>query len=367
MRVPFVDLITQYKNLKDQILPALEHIMENAQFILGDDVLQFEKEFAAFCHTKYAIGVDSGTSALELALRALGIDSGAEVITAANTFIATALAISVTGAKPVLVDIHPETYTIDVNKIEAAITERTKAILPVHLYGQTADMDPILDLARHHNLAVVEDACQAHGAAYKGKIAGSFGDAAAFSFYPSKNLGAYGDGGAVVTNREEIAKKIKLLRDYGQAKKHHHEVQGFNRRLDTLQAAVLRIKLGQLKDWNLARRRHAQQYSDLLKEAGIGLPLAADYAESVYHLFVIRIKNRNALIEYLKSREIATGIHYPIPIHLQPAYKNLGNVLGDYPITEQFAKEIVSIPMYPELTSDQVTYVCNSILEFVKN
>lgn len=365
MKVPFVDLITQYENSKNQILPALEHIMENAQFILGDDVLQFEKEFAAFCHTRYAIGVDSGTSALELILRALGIGSGAEVITAANTFIATTLAISITGAKPALVDIHPETYTIDVNKIEAAITERTKAILPVHLYGQPADMDPILDIARLHNLAVVEDACQAHGATYKGKIAGSFGDAAAFSFYPSKNLGAYGDGGAVVTNREEITKNIEILRDYGQSKKNHHNVLGFNRRLDTLQAAVLRVKLGHLEDWNQARRRHAQQYTALLKQAGISLPHEADYAESVYHLFVIRTKNRDALIDFLKSKDISAGIHYPTPIHLQPAYDNLKYGLGDFPITEQYAKEIISLPMYPELSSEQLIHVCNSISEFV--
>ncbi|MFC2169330.1 DegT/DnrJ/EryC1/StrS family aminotransferase [Acidobacteriota bacterium] len=365
MKVPFVDLISQYKGLKNQILPAMEHILENAQFILGDDVKQFEKEFAAFCHTRFAIGVDSGTSALELALRALGIGPGDEVITVANTFIATTFAISITGAVPVLVDIYPETCTMDVNKIKEAISERTKAILPVHLYGQMTDMAPILDIAHRHNLAVVEDACQAHGATYKGKIAGSFGDAAAFSFYPGKNLGAYGDGGAVVTSSDEIARRLSLLRNYGQSKKYYHDVQGYNRRLDTLQAAVLRAKLPHLNEWNQARRRHAQQYLTLLKDTNVSLPVEADYVESVYHLFVIRGKNRDDLRDYLREKGIATGIHYPIPIHLQQAYENLGYLRGDFPITEQYANEIISLPMCPELTSDQVMYVCNTIKEFV--
>ncbi len=265
MKVPFVDLITQYRSLRHLIVPEMERIMANAQFIMGNDVLLFEKEFAEFCHTKYAISVDSGTSALELVLRALEIGPGDEVITAANTFIATTLAISATGATPVLVDIHPETYTIDVDKIEATITERTKAILPVHLFGQPADIDLILEIADKHRIAVIEDACQAHGAKYKGKTVGSFGDAAAFSFYPGKNLGAYGDAGMVVTNSEKIDYQLRLLRDYGQAEKFHHLIKGYNRRLDTLQAVVLRTKLGYLNEWNEARRQHAKKYNEYLQ------------------------------------------------------------------------------------------------------
>lgn len=322
MIVPFVDLATQYRNLQDQILPAMQNIMENGQFILGDDVSLFEKEFADFCHTKCAVGVDSGTSALELALRTLNVGPGDEVITAANTFIASTLAMSITGARPVFVDIAPDTFTIDVSKVETAITKHTKAIMPVHLYGQPADMDPILEIARKHQLAVVEDACQAHGAQYKDKLAGSFGDAAAFSFYPSKNLGAYGDAGMVVTNSEKISRNLQLLRDYGQGEKYQHLIRGYNRRLDTLQAAVLRTKLAHLNNWNEARRQHAKRYKELLQDCPVTLPVEADYAEPVYHLYVIRVENRNELRAFLSERGVATGTHYPIPIHLQPAYKD---------------------------------------------
>jgi dTDP-4-amino-4,6-dideoxygalactose transaminase len=364
MKVPFVDLVSQYQGIRNQILPVMENIMGKAQFIMGEDVTQFEREFAEFCTTKYAIGVDSGTSALELALRAFDIGTGDEVITVANTFIATTFAISSTGATPVLVDINPDTYNIDVEKIEGAISERTRAIMPVHLYGQPADMDAILNIAKKHELLVIEDACQAHGAKYKGILAGSMGNAAAFSFYPGKNLGAFGDGGMVVTNDAKIAGKLELLRDYGQKEKYHHLIKGYNRRLDTLQAGVLRTKLSYLKEWNESRRRHASRYNELLQDSQATLPVNADFAESVYHLYVIRVPNRNEMLSFLQQNGISVGIHYPIPIHLQPAYKDLGYQKGDFPVTERYADEILSLPMFPELNDDQITYITNVLMEF---
>ncbi|KAA3658949.1 MAG: DegT/DnrJ/EryC1/StrS family aminotransferase [Calditrichaeota bacterium] len=367
MNVPFVDLVSQYQGLKDQIVPALENIMGKAQFIMGQDMRLFEQEFATYCTTEYAISVDSGTSALELTLRAFNIGAGDEVITVANTFIATTLAISATGAKPVLVDINPETYNIDATKIEAAITRRTRAIMPVHLYGQPADMDAITKIARNHDLLVIEDACQAHGAQYKGRLTGSLGDAAAFSFYPGKNLGAYGDGGAVVTNNAKVAERLTLLRDYGQKQKYQHLIKGYNRRLDTLQAAVLRAKLPHLNDWNSARRQCAARYNEELKDSDVVLPVDADFAESVYHLYVIRVQKRDQLLAHLQSKGVSAGIHYPIPIHMQPAYEDLGYQKGDFPITEKFADEIISLPMYAELGKDQITYVVSTINEFINN
>ncbi|GJQ59820.1 MAG: DegT/DnrJ/EryC1/StrS family aminotransferase [Candidatus Scalindua sp. AMX11] len=364
MKVPFVDLVSQYQGIRNQILPVIENIMGNAQFIMGEDVTLFEQEFAEFCTTKFAIGVDSGTSALELALRAFDIGTGDEVITVANTFIATALAISSTGATPVLVDINPETYNIDVEKIEGAISEQTRVIMPVHLYGQPADMDAILAIAKEHNLLVIEDACQAHGAKYRNLSVGSIGHAAAFSFYPGKNLGAFGDGGMVVTNDPQIADKLKLLRDYGQKEKYHHLIKGYNRRLDTLQAGVLRTKLRYLNEWNESRRRHASRYNELLQDSKATLPVNADFAEYVYHLFVIRIQHRNEILTYLQQNGISVGIHYPIPIHLQPAYADLGYQEGDFPVTEQYANEILSLPMFPELNDDQINYVTSILKEF---
>ena len=364
MKIPFVDLVTQYHGLKDQILPAMENIMDKAQCIMGPDMREFENEFANYCATEHCIAVDSGTSALELILRAFAIGAGDEVITAANTFIATTLAISSTGAKPVLVDANPETYNIDVEKIAAAITSKTRAILPVHLYGQPADMEAINEIAKKHDLIVIEDACQAHGARYKGRRAGSLGDAAAFSFYPGKNLGAYGDGGAVVTNNAKIAEIVKLLRDYGQKEKYHHVTLGFNHRLDTLQAAVLRTKLPKLDDWNAARRKNAALYNERLQHSPAALPVDAEFAESVYHLYVIRVKHRDQLLAYLGESGIGAGIHYPIPIHLQKAYAALGYKEGDFPVTEQFAKEIISLPMFPELTAEQIQFVAEKIEEF---
>jgi dTDP-4-amino-4,6-dideoxygalactose transaminase len=364
-QIPFVDLTAQYRTIAAEINETTSRVIQEADFILGREVRLFEEEFAAFCEARYAVGLDSGTSALELALRAYDIGPGDEVITAANSFIASALAISHAGATPVLVDVDPFTYTIDVTGIERAITSRTKAILPVHLYGHPAHMDPIRQLAEQRGLIVIEDACQAHGARYKGRRAGSLGHAAAFSFYPGKNLGAYGDGGMVVTNDADIAKRLEMLRNYGQKEKYHHLSQGFNRRLDTLQAAVLRVKLKYLEKWNAARRWQAELYHRLLAGTEIVLPSEAVGAQSVWHLYVIRSEHRDALKEHLASRGIAAGIHYPVPIHLQPAYKNLGYKRGDFPVTEQYAQRILSLPMYAELTPELIDCVAESILSFL--
>jgi dTDP-4-amino-4,6-dideoxygalactose transaminase len=363
-QVPFVDLAAQYAAIREEVDAAIAEVLKGTDFILGRDVGLFEAEFAAYCGVAGAMAVDSGTSALELALRAYGIGSGDEVITAANTFIATALAISYTGATPVLVDADPQTHTLGVSLLERAITPRTKAIIPVHLYGQPADMDPILEIARKHQLVVIEDACQAHGARYKGRRAGSLGHAAAFSFYPAKNLGAYGDGGMVVSNDAQVIDAVKMLRNYGQRAKYHHELRGYNHRLDTLQAAVLRVKLRHLDAWNAARRQHARLYRELLADCPVELPIEADYAEPVYHLYVMRTRDRERLRRYLDERGISTGIHYPIPIHLQPAYRDLGYPQEAFPVTERYAAEILSLPMYAELTPHLVECVASAIKDF---
>ncbi len=365
MEIPFVDLRAQYRQIRNEVDPAVLAVMQRGDFVLGGAVSEFERAFAEYCEVEHCVGVDSGYSALELIVRAYDIGPGDEVITAANTFIATTLAISNAGATPVLVDCDPQTYNIDVTKIEAAITPRTKAIMPVHLYGQTADMDAIVDIARRHNLFVFEDAAQASGARYKGRRAGSLGDAAGFSFYPGKNLGAYGDGGAVTTNDAAIAEKIRLLRNIGQKVKYFHEVKGFNNRLDTIQAAVLGVKLPYLDDWNASRRRAAATYRELLAGLPIVTPTTADYAEHIFHLYVVRMSGREALMDHLKERGIATGLHYPIPIHLQPAYAELGYQRGDFPVTEAYAEEIVSLPIFPELDDEKVTYIANAIREFM--
>lgn len=364
-QVPFVDLTAQYRAIGAEINEATSRVIREADFILGRDVHLFEEEFAAFCGAQYAVGVDSGTSALELALRAYEIGPGDEVITAANSFIASALAVSHTGATPVLVDVDPNTYTLDVSAIGNAITSRTRAIIPVHLYGHPADMDPIRQVAEERGLVVIEDACQAHGARYKGRRAGSLGHAAAFSFYPGKNLGAYGDGGMLVTNDRGVAKRVQMLRNYGQEEKYHHLIQGYNRRLDTLQAAVLRVKLRYLEEWNAARRQHAELYLRLLEGYGAVLPREAEYAKSVWHIYVIRVHERDAFRKHLATRGISTGIHYPIPIHLQPAYRDLGYKNGDFPVTEEYAQRMVSLPMYAELTSHQIDFVAEAIRDFV--
>jgi dTDP-4-amino-4,6-dideoxygalactose transaminase len=365
MSVPFVDLKAQHRSLAFELQQAISAVLERGDFILGEDVRLLEEEFAGYCEAQYAVGVSSGTSALELALRAFEIGPGDEVITAANTFIATAAAISYAGAKPVLVDIDAHSYNIDVSQIEAAVTERTKALIPVHLYGHPADMDPILEIAEGYGLVVIEDACQAHGARYKGKRVGSLGHAAAFSFYPAKNLGACGDAGMVVTSDPEVAERIRMLRDHGQSDKYHHTLLGYNHRLDTFQAAVLRVKLKRLDEWNAARRRHARRYNEFLNGCLAITPREADDCECSYHLYVIRVQDRDALRAHLRDKGIATGIHYPIPIHLQPAYQSLGYGTGSFPVTEECCKQVLSLPMYAELAPDQIKYVAEAIRGFL--
>lgn len=365
MKIPFVDLQAQYQSIREEADAAIHRVLDRSDYVLGQAVSDFETSFARYCETAFAVGVDSGYSALELILRAMGIGPGDEVITVANTFVATVLAVINCGAKPVLVDIDPNTYNIDPTKIEAAITPATRVLLPVHLYGQTADMDPILALARKYNLRVVEDACQAHGARYKGRRAGSLGDAAAFSFYPAKNLGAYGDGGAVTTDDPEIAHKVRMLRNLGMQVKYHHEMKGFNNRLDTVHAAVLKVKLPHLDGWNEGRRQSAADYEELLRDFPVVTPVVQNGCEHVYHLYVLRTPNRDALQRYLNEQGIATGLHYPIPIHLQEAFTDLGYGPGDFPITEQYAEEILSLPMYPELTRMQAQAVAAAIGDFM--
>lgn len=367
MRVPFIDLPLQHHNLSGEINQRLHKTMESAHFILGEGVQEFEQEFADYCGVRFAVGTSSGTDALFLALLSLGIGKGDEVITPANTFIATVLAIHYTGARPVLVDIDEETYNLDIEKVKAAITKKTKALVPVHLYGQPADLEPLLALAKEHNLKVVEDACQAHGTEYKGKKVGGFGDASAFSFYPGKNLGAYGDAGVVVTNDINIKEKLLMLRDYGQKQKYQHLVKGYNARLDTIQAEILRVKLKHLDKWNEARRKNAQIYTSLLNGLAddILTPKEMPWARHVWHLYVIRTKRRDELQKYLREFEVFASIHYPISIHLQPAFSDLGYKKGDFPITEKVADEILSLPMYPELQQQQIEYVVEKIKEFL--
>jgi dTDP-4-amino-4,6-dideoxygalactose transaminase len=360
MQVPFVDLRAQHAPLNEAIENAFRNLLAKGDFILGAAVERFEADYAAYIGTRHAIGVGTGLSAIELALRAFDVGAGDEVITPANTFIATVLAILAVGATPVFVDIDAATYTIDAAAIAAAVTSRTKAIVPVHLYGQPIDLDAVLAVARRHGLVVVEDAAQAHGARYKGGRAGSFGDAAAFSFYPSKNLGALGDGGIITTNDDRAAAKLRLLRNYGQRVKYYHAIPGTNSRLDTLQAAVLGIKLPHLDGWNAARRRHADAYNTRL--AGhVTTPVAAAGVEHIYHLYVIQTGDRAALEQRLKAKQIQTGIHYPVPAHLQEACASLGYEAGDFPITEAAAPRILSLPMFAELTEAQIDYVCEAV------
>ena len=364
MNVPFVDLKEQYKNIKKDIHNAIEQTLKQAQFILGSPVQDFEQKFAQYTQTKYAVGVASGTDALFLALQALDIGEGDEVITAANTFIATVLSISRTGADPVLVDIDPKTHTIDALKIEPKITSKTKAVIPVHLFGQMANMVLIRKIAHKYSLKVIEDACQAHGSEYRGRKAGSWGDLGCFSFYPAKNLGAYGDGGIVVTQNKNLYQKLSMLREYGQKRKYYHQIKGYNSRLDTLQAAVLSVKLPYLDKWNESRRSSAHLYNNLLSDSKVITPEEAPLSKHVYHLYVIRTPRRKELKKYLETNGILCGIHYPLPVHLQPAFLDLGYKKGDFPITEKYAQELLSLPMYPELTKDQIRYVAKKIKEF---
>ena len=359
-KIPFVDLATQYRSIKAEADAAVLRVFERGDFILGADVTAFEQEFAAYCETSHCLGVANGTDALKLALQACGIGPGDEVISAAHTFIATTLAITDCGATPVLVDCD-EYYLIDVSKIEAAITPKTKAIMPVHLYGQCADMDSIMAIAKKHSLVVIEDACQSHGARYKGKRAGSIGDIAGFSFYPGKNLGAYGDGGAITTNRADLAEQIKLLRNYGQRVKYQHDVKGGNSRLDSVQAAVLRVKLKHLDDWNAARGRAAEEYGRALAGKNLGLPKIAPNTTHVFHLYVAQTDDRAGLQNALDAAGAQHGIHYPIPIHRQPAMADLGYKDGAFPVSERIAPRILSLPMFPEITKEQIARVAAAI------
>jgi dTDP-4-amino-4,6-dideoxygalactose transaminase len=366
MKVPFLDLKAQYQTIKPEIDAAIAGVIEQTAFAGGPFVQKFEQEFASYCGTAHSAAVGNGTDALWLALIGLGVKPGDEVITSPNTFIATAEAISLAGARPVFVDIDEKTHTIDPARIEAAITPRTRAIIPVHLFGQTADMDPILAIARKRGLVVVEDACQAHGAEYKGKRAGSLGHAGCFSFYPGKNLGAYGEGGAVVTSDAELDKRMKVFRDHGQTKKYHHAVVGWNARLDGIQGAILSVKLPRLDGWNGARRANAARYREKLSGVpGIILPEEAPWAKHVYHLFVVRVKERDRVLAELAGKDVHCGIHYPVPLHLTEAYAFLGHKAGDFPVAERCAAEYLSLPMFPELSGAQVEQAAASLRESV--
>ncbi len=365
--IPFLDLKVQYDAIQDEILKAVANTFSNTQFVLGKDVAAFEEEFAAYSGGKYGVAVNSGTSALHLALLAAGVGPGDEVISVACTFVATTAAIDYAGARPIYVDVNPETLNIDVSRVEAAITPRTKAIMPVHLHGQPVDLDPLVAIAKRHNLVLIEDAAQAHAAEYKGRRVGSIGDMGCFSFYPGKNLGAYGEGGIVVTNNEDYAKTLRMLRDWGQEKKYHHTLKGFNYRMEGVQGAVLRVKLKYLDGWTEARRRNAAIYNRLLQGAGVQLPVAADFAHHVYHVYAVRTPKRDQLMQALNSKDIQTGIHYPIPVHLQKAYADFGYKKGDLPVTERAAEELLSLPMYPELNKEQIEIVCGAVAEAMKS
>jgi dTDP-4-amino-4,6-dideoxygalactose transaminase len=360
--VPFIDLRGQYLSLRAELDAAVAETLESGWYILGAQVKAFEEKFAAYCGLAHGVGVGSGTEALHIALAALDLEPGSEVITVSHTAVATVAALELAGLHPVFVDIDPATYTVAPEKIEAAITPRTRAILPVHLYGQPANMTPIMEIARRHNLRLVEDCAQAHGATCHGQRVGSLGDIAAFSFYPTKNLGAAGDGGMIVTAEPALAERARLLRQYGWAERYVSHVRGLNSRLDELQAAMLRVKLDHLDRWNERRRALAGLYDELLAGSGLGLP--APEAGHVYHLYVVRSAEREALREHLKARGVSSLVHYPVPVHLQPAYADLGYGPGSLPQTERAAAEVLSLPLYPEMTEEMVRRVAECILEF---
>jgi dTDP-4-amino-4,6-dideoxygalactose transaminase len=365
MDVPFVDLKAQYRAIEPEITAAIAQVLEATSFIMGPQLERFEEAFASYTGSRCCIGVGSGTAALELALRAFDVGAGDEVIVPANTYIATAIAVSATGAVPVLVDVGDD-YLIDLAAIESAIGARTKAVVPVHLYGQMVEMEPILQLARRHGLLVIEDACQAHGATWQGRRAGSFGHAGAFSFYPGKNLGAYGDGGAIVTDDPAIDERLRLLRDFGQKKKYQHLVKGGNSRLDSIQAAVLSVKLRYLDAWNERRREHAALYDELLAAAGLSTPVRRTRESSVHHLYVTSVPDRARVLEELERRGVHAGIHYPVPIHLQPAYAELERGRGSFAVTEAACERVLSLPMYPELTGGQIEYVVQALTDICR-
>jgi dTDP-4-amino-4,6-dideoxygalactose transaminase len=351
--IPLVDLKAQYQSLKPEIAAAVDQVLESGQFVLGDQVAGFEQDFAGYVQAAEGVAVNTGTSALHLALLAAGIGPGDEVITVPFTFVATVAAIDYTGARAVFVDIDPATFTMDVTQIERAITSRTKAILPVHLYGHPADMDPILEIAERHGLVVIEDACQAHGAEYKGRRVGSIGLIGCFSFYPGKNLGACGEGGMAVTSDPVRAKTMRMLRDWGQERKYHHVLKGFNYRMEGLQGSILRVKLRHLEAWTEARRAHARGYETQLAGTDVVTPTEAPWARHVYHVYAIRTQAREALQRAMHANGVQTGIHYPVPVHLQPAYADLGYRAGQFPESERAAAEVLSLPMYPELSRTQ--------------
>ena len=359
--IPFLDLRAQYQQIKRDIDSAIIRVVESSQFVLGPEVTAFEERFARYCNTKYCIAVNSGTSALHLALLASGVGAGDEVITVSMTFVATTAAILYCGARPVFVDIDPQTWTIDPNLVEAAITSRSKAILPVHLHGLAADMDPINAIARRHGLVIIEDAAQSHGALYKGRRAGSLGNIGCFSFYPGKNLGAYGEGGAAVTNDPEVARRITLLRDWGQETKYKHTVAGYNYRMDAIQGSVLNVKMNYIESWTEGRRSVAAQYRDLLANSRCQQPAPPPHSRHVYHVYAIRVADRDRVQEALHSVGIGTSIHYPIPVHLQSAYADLGYRAGDLPISEEAADQFLSLPIYAELRSDQLAEVAMQV------
>jgi dTDP-4-amino-4,6-dideoxygalactose transaminase len=360
--IPFVDLKAQLRSIKPEIQVALAGILESGQFVLGEEVAKFEQEFATYVGAAHAVALNSGTSALHLALLALKVGAGDEVITVPHTFVATVAAIGYTGARAVLVDIDPVTYNLDPARLEKAITPRTKAVVPVHLYGQSADMDGILAVAGKHGIPVLEDACQAHGAEYKGKRVGALGAVGAFSFYPGKNLGAYGEGGIAVTNDAALAKAVRMMRDWGQEKKYHHVLPGFNYRMEGFQGAILRVKLRHLEAWTEARRAHAKEYDRLLAGSKVvQTPAAMSWARHVYHVYAVRTPERDQLAAKLQQRGVQTGIHYPIPVHLQPVHANLGYKAGDFPLSESAANQVLSLPMFAELTDAQIAEIAAAI------
>jgi dTDP-4-amino-4,6-dideoxygalactose transaminase len=376
MKIPFLDLKAQYNSIKEEVNPAIQNILDNTSFILGKSVADFETNFAKALDVKYCSAVSSGTDGNHLALWALGVKAGDEVIIPVDTFIATAWGATLCGATPVFVDCHPQSYNIDPAKIEKAITKKTKAIVAVHLYGQPADMDPIKEIAAKHNLIVVEDCAQSHLAEYKHKKTGGLASAASFSFYPGKNLGAYGEGGAVTTNNEALGKKFKMMREHGSSQKYHHEMYGHNYRMEGIQGAVLGVKLKHLNDWTNERRRAAHKYKECLKGVDqITLPFEMEYAKHVFHLFVIQVKSkdksntsatRDALAKFLEDNGVSTGLHYPIPLHVQPCFKSLGYKQGDFPVAEQLAETCLSLPIFPELADSSIEYVAEKVKEFFK-
>jgi dTDP-4-amino-4,6-dideoxygalactose transaminase len=367
MQIPFLNLRAQHDPIRRELIAAFEQVLDANAFAGGSFVEKFENDFAAFCGASHAIGLGNGTDALWLSLLALGIGPGDEVITVPSTFMATAEAITYTGATPVFVDIEDQTYTMDPNLLERAITPRTKAIIPVHLFGQVADMDPIMEIAARHGIPVVEDACQAHGAEYKGRQAGTIGATGCFSFYPGKNLGALGEAGGVVTNDSHLNKTIRTLRDHGQSQKYHHSMVGWNARMDGIQGAALQIKLRRLAEGNEARRRNAALYSELLADVeGVRLPVEAPGRKHVYHVYAIRVQARDELLRAMGTKGVACGIHYPIPVHLQEAYRSLGLGRGSFPVAECCAQEFLSLPMFPELTSPQIEHVAAEVQGFLR-